>query len=96
MTATTAGWLNTVYYATYTIGRLASIPLSTMVSPSKIIIASSLGCLIATIILIFFGINNSLAFFLSVGKQILMVMKSLPPPRLIMKQIHLLVKLNGV
>ena len=69
MTATTAGWLNTVYYATYCIGRLISIPLSTKVSPSKIIIGSSLGCLLATVILVFFGINNYLAFFISVGKK---------------------------
>ena len=67
MTATNAGWLNTVYYATYTVGRLLSIPLSTMISPAKIITCSCLGALTATIIMVFFGINNSLGLFISTG-----------------------------
>ena len=67
MTPTGAGWLNTIYFATYLAGRLVSIPLSTMVSPSTIIVGSSLGTLVATVILIFFGIYESIALFISTG-----------------------------
>ena len=40
MPLTTAGWLNTVFFLNYLAGRLVSIPLSTMVSPAKIILGS--------------------------------------------------------
>ena len=70
MTPTNAGWLNTIYYAAYTIGRLVSIPLSTIASPAIIIVNSCIGCLFATIILIFFGNYNSYALFASTGNFI--------------------------
>ena len=69
MTPTNAGWLNTIYYAAYTIGRLVSVPLSTIVSPAKIIMSSCVACLLATVIMILFGNYNSYALFASTGNQ---------------------------
>ena len=38
-----AGWLNTTYFANYLLGRLISIPLSTLLAPNSIISLSLLG-----------------------------------------------------
>ena len=58
-----AGWLNTLYYANYMIGRLVSIPLSTVVSPTTIIFVSLIGCLINALVIVFFGNYNVIILF---------------------------------
>ena len=60
-----AGWLNTLYYANYMIGRLVSIPLSTVVSPTTIIFVSLIGCLINALVIVFFGNYNVIILFAS-------------------------------
>ena len=63
----TAGWLNAIYFGHYLIGRMVSIPLSTLISPSVIIFVTLLGCLLSTIILVSFGIYQSYALFIATG-----------------------------
>ena len=58
-----AGWLNTLYYANYMIGRLISIPLSTIVSPTVMIFISIIGCLINAIVIVTFADFNSVILF---------------------------------
>ena len=58
-----AGWLNTLYYANYMIGRLVSIPLSTIISPTKIIFISLSGCMINAIVIVLFGNYNVIILF---------------------------------
>ena len=61
------GWLNTIYFGHYLIGRIISIPLSTIIPPSVIISISILGCLLSTTILVSFGTYNTYALF--IGKN---------------------------
>ena len=58
-----AAWLNTLYYANYMIGRLVSIPLSTILSPTKIIFISLSGCMINAIAIVLFGNYNVIILF---------------------------------
>ncbi len=67
LTPASAGWLYTIYYATYTLGRLCSIPLSTLVSPATIIFGAIFCCVIGSSVLIIFGNYNSLALFVATG-----------------------------
>ena len=62
-----AGALNTIYFANYLIGRLISIPLSTKVSPRSIILSCNLGCILAASMLIVFGNYSSWALFGATG-----------------------------
>ena len=65
--ASTAGWLNTLYYSSYFIGRMISIPLAAIFSPAKLIFITSIGCLVSTLILCFWGNTHAWALFLSMG-----------------------------
>ena len=58
-----AGWLNTLYYASYMVGRLICIPLSTMVSPTVMIFISIIGCLINSAVIVTFAAQNSVILF---------------------------------
>ena len=68
MSLSRAGWLNTVFFVNYLVGRLVSIPLSTMVSPAKIILGSSLICFGASVLLVIFGNSSTIAMFIGKSK----------------------------
>ena len=68
MSLSQAGWLNCVFLVNYLAGRLVSIPLSTMVSPEKIILGSSLICFGASVLLVIFGNSSTIAMFIGKSK----------------------------
>ena len=65
MSAKDAGWLNSVYFLLYLVGRIISIPLSTWITPAGIIVNSLIGCLTASIILVTIGTTDSIALFVA-------------------------------
>lgn len=67
LSASTAGWLNTVYFGLYLAGRIISVPLSTVISPSGIIITSLIGCLSSAGILVSLGADDPVALFVATG-----------------------------
>ena len=67
LSAQHAGWLNTVYFVSFLIGRIVGIPLSMIISPTFIIFGASIGCLVSSIILIYIGMHNIVALFVCTG-----------------------------
>ena len=67
LSAQHAGWLNTVYFVSFLIGRIVGIPLSMIISPTIIIYGASIGCLVSSIILIYIGMHNVVALFVCTG-----------------------------
>ena len=62
-----AGKLNTTYFASYLIGRLLSIPISTILSPNGIIILALIGSGISSVLLSIFGSTNLNMLFVNTG-----------------------------
>jgi MFS family permease len=61
-----ANLLNGLYFAAFVTGRLGGIFISRMVSPTKIIIASISGCLVAALLLSFLAPYHKVALFVGV------------------------------
>jgi len=69
LSSATAGYLNGIYFAPYLIGRLVSVPLSTVVTPTVITLAAIMGCVISALILATFGAIDVLALFIATGSM---------------------------
>ena len=67
MSAESAGWLNSIYFGHYLLGRIISIPLSTKISPPIMILITLLGCLASALILVIFGTHLQEALFIATG-----------------------------
>ena len=65
MTPVDAGWLNSIFFMTFTLGRLCSIPLSTILSPGMILFCANLGTLLCIGILIIF--ENLFTYYVTFG-----------------------------
>ena len=62
-----AGKLNTTYFASYLIGRLLSIPISTILSPNGIIILALIGSGVSSVLLSIFGSTNLTMLYVNTG-----------------------------
>ena len=62
-----AGWLNTIYFANYLLGRLTSIPVSTILSPNSIIFISLVGSSASAIMLSIYGSWQWIILFIGTG-----------------------------
>ena len=62
-----AGWLNTIYFANYLLGRLISIPVSTFLSPNSIIFISLVGSSTSAIMLSIYGSWQWIILFIGTG-----------------------------
>ena len=62
-----AGWLNTIYFANYLLGRMISIPVSTILSPNSIIFISLVGSAASAIMLSIYGSWQWIILFIGTG-----------------------------
>lgn len=64
---TTAAYLNSAFWGMLTLGRLIAIPVSTRVSPSKMIFLALAGCLVSLVVLALFSESSTALWLGSLG-----------------------------
>lgn len=65
MTPIDAGWLNSIFFITFTVGRICSIPLSTFLNPGTILVLAHIGTFTSIAILILF--ESLLGYYVAFG-----------------------------
>ena len=65
MTPIDAGWLNSIFFITFTVGRICSIPLSTFLNPGTILVLAHIGTFTSIAILVLF--ESLLGYYIAFG-----------------------------